>query len=313
MNKNTIDGGAGTNNGYASQQALDGSLLTGHPKKEYFADLLALSKKTPSQTGVKQGAADKIIDNVQNRNQSDDSVYASAIEQKYGVRPRHLFGFINGQDEKKIVDAIYKNSGDGISPEFLCSVAFGEGLNYYHEAGYRGTEKINGFSYLGLDNFSDDISRLKAGGYLPGNFNEGDEYTVSEEVLPASESGAGKTVRSAEFKDINTAMIALKATLSHRRDAFLIDAERILGKEAAAKITGEEKDYWTYYYFNAGEGNGKNRLRDAGSAMLHKWSGNAEGEGNGYSTNAHSNSLVRVATTEYLKNSKVFLLEDDNQ
>lgn len=312
MNKNTINVGTVASNGYSSQQAIDGSLLTGHPKKEYSADLLASSKKTPSQTGFKQGATDKIIDNVQNRNQSD-SGHASAIEQKYGVRPRHLFGFINGQDEKMIVDAIYKNSGDGISPEFLCSVAFGEGLNYYHEAGCRGTEKINGFSYLGLDNFSDDISRLKAGGYLLGNFNEGEECTVSEEVLPASESGAGKTVRSAEFKDINTAMIALKATLSHRRDAFLNDAERILGKEAAAKITEEEKDYWTYYYFNAGEGNGKNRLRNAGSAMLHKWTGNAEGEGNGYSTNAHSNCLVRVATTEYLKNSKVFLLEADNQ
>jgi hypothetical protein len=313
MNKNSINGGTSTGNYYTSQPVLDDLFLAEHPAKEYFEKSLALGKKTQSQNGLTQGAADKIIDKVQSRDRSKDSVYASVMEQKYGVRPRHLFGFINGPDEKMLVDAIYKNSGDGISPEFLCSVAFGEGLNYYHEAGFRGAEKVNGFSYLGLDNFSDDISRLKAKGYLPANFNEGDEYTVSEEVLPASESGAGKTVRSAEFKDINTAMMALKATLAHRSDVFLNDAERILGETAATKITDDEKDYWTYYYFNAGEGNGENRLRNAGTVAINKWKGSTQGEGNGYSTNPHSNSLVRVATTEYLKNSKVFLLKNDKQ
>lgn len=224
---------------------------------------------------------------------------------KYGVRPRNYLSYIDSPKESALVEAVQKYSSEEVSPEFLYSVMMGEGLNQYFDQGgsraERGEARVSGYHHIGLDQFGSDVERLKTAGYLRNDF---DGYTL--DPRPENDALVPHPVLSANFKDLPHAVEATAAELEWRRAEFYKDAYDLLGEEGLENLTLIEVDYWNYVYFNAGLKNGRNMLKKRGTAVVKKWRGNPEGEEGGYSHNAHSNSLVRLATTEYIRCIGVF-------
>jgi len=244
--------------------------------------------------------ASQVVTQVKNRSRKSARACRKAAQKKYGVRPRNLFGYLDGPKHIALAKAITEHSSENISPELLYTVMMLEGLNHYFDDNGKkareGTARVSGFDHAGLDDFGSDAGKLKSDGYLREDFDKGDEYTVTKRVNEHNE-----VKKTANFSDLDSATEAASAELSWRRDVFLQDADSILGEDQASELTPEEIDYWTYIYFNSGIGSGRKRLKKRKSAKIKKWKGDPEGEGQGYSDNAHSNALVRLATLEYLR------------
>lgn len=259
----------------------------------------------PLQEPSVEERADEITTKARNRDRKNAAACAKAAEKKYGVRPRNLFGYLDGPRHKAAAKAFAKHSGESISPAFLYSVLMLEGMNRYFDHGGKhareGKAQVDGFNHAGLDDFGSDAENLKNDGYLRSDYNKNDEYTTTWKT---NEKGERK--KSANFKNLDVATEAGSAELAWRRDVFLQDAEEVLGEEEATNLTPEEIDYWTYLYFNAGNVRGKQLLESRKSAKIRKWKKNPEGEGGGFSRNAHSNALIRIATMEYLRCTGVF-------
>lgn len=258
---------------------------------------------------VPEGPAAQTVEKVKNRNRKADRACKKAAQQKYGVRPRNLFGYLDGPRHIALAQAILDHSDEDISPEFLYAVVMLEGLNaYFNNGGKRareGKKRVSGFEHIGLDDFGNDAGNLKENGYLRSDYDKGDEFAVQSAV-----NEKGEVKKSATFSDLDVATEAASAELSWRRDMFLQDADSVLGEEEAAKMTPEEIDYWTYIYFNSGVAGGRKHLEKNKSAKIRKWKKGPEGEGSGYSANARSNALVRMATMEYLRCAGIFKSED---
>jgi len=264
----------------------------------------------PEEKTMPEDRAAEVVEKVKNRDRQAAEACKKAAQKKYGVRPRNYFGYMGSPKETAVVKSVLNASNRQISPELLYTIAIGEGLNdYFHDGGKKarkGEARVSGFDHIGLDDFGSDVDTLKKEGFLRNDFDPGDEYAVKTVTLPPGEVGAGTKKRSATFRDLPSAMEALGADLAWRRNKFSVDAEEVLGEVQAKKLTDQELDYWTYIYFNAGLDKGKKRLEKTKSAAITKWKGDPEGAGVGYSTDARSNALVRMATMEYIRCTGVF-------
>ena len=96
----------------------------------------------------------------------------------------------------------------------------------------------------------------------------------------------------------------------HAGDWVSVDLLDLL-EERAARLTRAETEYWTYRYFNQGVKGARKALAGRKSPAVRRWGGDPEGDGGGFSRNAHSNTLVRLATTEFVRCLGVFAGADD--
>ncbi|HWN66483.1 MAG TPA: hypothetical protein VNM90_02525, partial [Haliangium sp.] len=123
-------------------------------------------------------------------------------------------------------------------------------------------EEINGFTYLGLDDYQDDLNakRKPMRDFLPSSFDE-------SKVTPVQrQNEKGRTVRSGKFPDLKAALQAFSASMKRRRALFLEDAQAA-GYGAPSQ---EELVYWTYIYYNAGVEIGKGMKGGKGQLLKYK-------------------------------------------
>lgn len=143
-----------------------------------------------------------------------------------------------------------------IFPTLLYTIAAGEGLILWIDANYDPTppnnvminNRINGFNYLGTDDFGGDFSRYQP--FLPTTYNEGDEFDIYNAT-----NELGQPVISADFKNLESGLLGIGAVIAHRKNKFLTDATGL----GYSNPNIDQIVFWTYIYFQ-GEGRGKNYL-----------------------------------------------------
>ncbi len=166
----------------------------------------------------------------------------------------------------------------GLPPEELWTYAMKEGLAAYVRdeiglgqnadptsaqlAGVSTTKKVEGFTYLGTDDFFADLTakREPAKAFLPSG------YDLSKATPATRINEHGRTVNTVTFANLATGLQGLGALLRRRRALFLDDAKA----NGYGTPTTEETVYWTYVYYNAGENNGQLK-KHAGKRKLADW------------------------------------------
>ena len=128
----------------------------------------------------------------------------------------------------------------------------------------RVTDSISGYDALGLDNFMTDLDarRHPTRPLLPASFD-------LSKITPApDENEKSQPVESADFPNLKMALQGVVAVMKRRRRLFLDDAKKL----GYSTPTAEELVYFTYLYFNPGEGAGKKTLTDhKGKRKLSDW------------------------------------------
>ncbi len=203
----------------------------------------------------------------------------------------------------KGVDAANKNKFSvKITPEELYTISVGEGMvRYLREAYFFGNSYISGFDDLGVDTIGNRIDYLKKSNFIRNDF-------ALDVVKRRNEKN--EEVLSAYFIDIDDAMEAAAAMVALSKSQFLQDAAN-LGIDVKT-LTRRQMNFWTYFYFNCGEGCGYKQLRKFVS------SGRLDDEGyinarpgeiimNG--RNARHNSVIRAVVMEFMYDSGMLALE----
>ncbi len=196
------------------------------------------------------------------------------IQEQYQAWKNFGFaGYVNDTREKfakETIIAVAKNYD--FIPSYFAAVTLMEGLGSAYLANdgnftntspsrVRNDIPVNGFDVIGTDDFGSEFSRYKK--YLPDNYNEGtnalDFKTGAEFYAESATNELGHETLTAVFKNIETAIWACGATLAHRRDTFNRH-RKALGIPTA---TEDQLAYWTYFYYNGGEGKGYRALKAA--------------------------------------------------
>ena len=254
--------------------------------------------------------ADAVVRRVANRDRRIDAGCKQSIFERYGVIPRQYLGYIDSSDERVLAELVINLANDRLSPEFLFAVVMREGLNTYFDNGGRRAKKgelpIDGFKIVGTDDFGGNASALIGDGYLRSDYRQGEDFTpytrYNREIH--------RNVKTARFTSLKPALEAVAAELTKRRDQMTRDyiAEHSLSEEA--ELTEAQRDYLNYVYYNVKPKPRLNLVRHTRPGVIRRWSGNPRGAGEkgmeGYSPNAHSNALVTLAISEYLKCVGVF-------
>lgn len=213
---------------------------------------------------------------------SERDNYLKEIRSKYGNQAQiwyldYLVVGGNPRVYKGVVSAsqqLYERTGKEISPEFLYTGAVAEGLDRLISDGEEGVnvKGIKGQGYLGLDNFGTDAPILRAGGYLPKDFIEGEGYWKYPKENPGGiyvlkngkygveefSNEKNELVLSGEFKNLEDVFVAKAAEYAWRQDILLNDLKKTgINKNELSK---DEIDFWTYVYYNSGQASGKQML-----------------------------------------------------
>jgi hypothetical protein len=222
----------------------------------------------------------------------------------WGTRPLAFERFVDEGKELTVARAFHDAARPdlGISPAFLYTVALGEGTNLYLADHTRHSDvnikaPIDGYQYLGTDTFGTRAAALKQQGLIDPSWKAGKQYTVQTETNEKQQ-----TVKSATFKDLPTGLTALTAMLAAERRNFERDAAEVLGEPAAAQLTADQKDFFSYVYFNAGPGFGKRALERWGLDYGRPWSGPDPAD----NRNPRFNAAQRMATKSALEAMGLF-------
>lgn len=228
-----------------------------------------------------------------------------AFKDKYGVENVYTWsGYIDDDREAGVLKLIITISGSlNISPSYYSTIAIGEGLGVYIDYNYASTEPFNvildkpvdGFSFLGTDDFGSEYNRYKK--YLPDTYNEGigfnDFNTGAEFFKKRTDNELGHKVVSAIFKDLESALWAFGATLKHRKDTFLRHAKEF----GYRRPSEDETAYWVYVYFQ-GEGRARTWLRaNKGFNINNNMSDRGQ---------VHKLAMERLASWRYLQSKRIF-------
>ena len=169
-------------------------------------------------------------------------------------------GYADDPKEKPLADLFETiASVNGFRPSYLYTIAVGEGLGLYTEEPLhfdtnnilKVDQAIDGFYYLGVDDFGSDYPRLK--NYLPSDYNEGDEF-YKFDTNRGQEFGRSST-NSAVFKDMESAIEGFSGMLKLRARLF----ERDYANLGYSSPTEDQIAFWTYVYYQ-GEGRAKRYL-----------------------------------------------------
>ncbi|MEM7819388.1 MAG: hypothetical protein QXD48_01000 [Candidatus Aenigmatarchaeota archaeon] len=214
---------------------------------------------------------------------------------------KRIIGYLYDASES----ASKNNYGISISPEFVYTVGMGEGLVLYLKDLFCGwiyeNDPVDGFYYLGLDHFSDEVEILKSNKFLRRDFNEGDEYFPVK-----NKNELDQIVRSAEFKNIKYGLEALAARIAWTKYVFLNDLKKLNIPESS--LTEDQINFWVYYYYNIGNNKGyssltnriKNGILDDSNFIR------ATGKEVKNGCNGRYNAIIRTATTKFIKNLNIF-------
>ncbi len=241
-----------------------------------------------------------------------------AFKSKYGADKVYQWsGYLDEPREANVVALIEKIAAkQNLIPSYFATIAIGEGLglyidNNYHFVNKKKTKtgkiikiekvktnvKIDGFEYLGTDDFGSDFIRYKK--YLPKDYNKGKttadfKNKLQAEFITVSRiNELNKETTSALFKNLESALWAFGATLKHR-----LERCKLKGKNLGySNPTEDQLAYWTYVFFQ-GEGNATRWLTN-NKSFKYKSNASARGEVNRLALN-------RLATWRFLQSYNLF-------
>ncbi|MBR9702116.1 hypothetical protein GOV13_04305 [Candidatus Pacearchaeota archaeon] len=268
---------------------------------------------------------ERTIERIKNLDMAEANQLRESLFKEWNERPRNYMGFMNSVEEEDLVKWMYESAdianqnkyGVKVTPSEVFVVAMMEGLGDPHsgyiEMSYYDDHyaEINSFNHLGVDYAGDstEMKRLKNGGFMPQNLNP---VAVRE---AANEQG--EIVKTGKFKDLKDGLTAVAGTLAHRKWRFETDFKRHFGEDEFNKLQDDEKFFWSYLYFNTGEGAGKGELtgneykiglgrteKGAGREALYKPRG--EEESTYYQRNTVVNSIRRMVTNKWIRNLNIF-------
>ena len=248
----------------------------GFPNPSGIEEKCVLQTESNTDDIILSDLANQVVINVNNarrtgseERQNLDNLKDDLWYNRYGVRPRNHFGYINSEDEKRLIKSVLRESSrvfykDGfeirISPEFLYTVTMMEGLStnmndYYND------RIISGFATLGLDNFGYEIKEIE-GIFFNGNKVSQNcccEWQINEKC---------QITQSIDFENIEDAIKAMSLALIYQRYLFFKDAKEFsYDVNNLDKVQGMEGftneniiDFWTYFYYNAVMGYDKGQL-----------------------------------------------------
>lgn len=181
------------------------------------------------------------------------------ISRIYGNRKVYEWtGYINDSREANVVQLIEDTcvTIPSIFPSLLYTIAAGEGLILWIDSNYDPSpphnvminNRINGFNYLGTDDFGGDFARYQP--FLPSSYNEGDEFDIYYAT-----NELGQQVVSADFKNLESGLLGIGAVIAHRKNKFISDASDL----GYINPNIDQTVFWTYVYFQ-GEGRAKSYL-----------------------------------------------------
>ena len=201
-----------------------------------------------------------------------------SLKKKYGIHPCMWSGYIDQPSEQARFQAFEgKAISDKLNAAYTYTIAAGEGLALLFEGGKDAEAQavkdaqdkafwIDGYEFLGIDRFVEDLPRLKERKLIPESFKEGVNYIVDNSHTNENDT----KVVSADFKTLEDAMTAFTAALKLRYE--------LMKKDAAAlklDVTADDQEaFWTYAYFCMGEGKGKKAM-EAAKGDLHKFKATA--------------------------------------
>jgi len=181
-------------------------------------------------------------------------------------------GKLKIQDDSKLhlalkssTDFVYGSSGTRVTPQFVYAGALSEGLDEFMDK-YPGLDakKVDGFEYLGLQQFGTHAPALRLKGYLPEDFREGRRFELINRMNEKNEP-----VVSGRFRSFEDAILATTAEYAWRRDVLRADLPELGIHEK--KFAGISIDFWNYAYYIGGNGCGKAMLGHyAGKGILDK-------------------------------------------
>ncbi|WP_038008105.1 RHS repeat-associated core domain-containing protein [Terrimonas ferruginea] len=146
------------------------------------------------------------------------------IRDKYGVNPYEWHDDLDGRNSADIIRKTLRSTAARglLSARQLYTTAIGEGLNIFLQKIDDPNSEVSGYSFLGTDHFASEAAELKRQGYLPKDFNVGEEYTVETNT-----NELGQAVNSAIFKNLESALIAFSAVAQHRAQAAINAGEKL--------------------------------------------------------------------------------------
>ncbi len=211
---------------------------------------------------------ENVLRNAKNFNREKRDALGIALTEEWKARPRTYTGFVNDEREEDFVQWIYDAAntanmnkyGIKITPSELFTTAMLEGLS--REAGIFQTDgyyenhyvPVSGWNDLGTDTLGDpeETQRLKSGGFIPSDLNVISRGTTYNEK--------GLEVNPGDFDNLGDGLKAVAGVLAQRKYAFVNDFKNFYGEEEFAKMSEDEKFFWTSVYYNGGEGLGKRQL-----------------------------------------------------
>ncbi len=213
---------------------------------------------TPS-TSINVYSKDGFLFNSKDYGSAENIDNKIKISQMFGNRKVFEWtGYINDSREANVRQLLENTciTIPSIFPTLLYTIAAGEGLILWIDANYDPTppnnvmidNSINGFTYLGTDDFGGDFSRYQP--FLPSTYNEGDKFDIYNAT-----NELGQPVVSADFKNLEAGLLGIGAVIAHRKNKFLTDASDL----GFSSPNIDQIVFWTYVYFQ-GEGRGKNYL-----------------------------------------------------
>jgi hypothetical protein len=181
------------------------------------------------------------------------------LKAKYGVEPYGWLGWADEPVEKSLRELVRDVAAKqaGLSASALYTIAIGEGLNRWIDVNLNSDRTVNlkasidGYGYLGVDDFHSDVVRLRATGVLADSFKEGTNY-----IRITRKNEQGREVQSARFPTLADGLTALAAMIAHRRGLVRATPE-------GGNLDADNDFFWTYAFFVDGEGDGKEHIKAA--------------------------------------------------
>jgi len=185
--------------------------------------------------------------------------YYNDIRNKYGIEPiKSLPDLARYPDfQRDILDASKEMK---INPYLIYSSMEQEGLVLYlMNSPYKSDSIVDTYSKLGIDAIISDLPEIRRNGYLEDFSYEGIGKRTNEK---------GLVVEAANIK-LKDAARAVAAELKVRQENYLIPDLRRRGIDPTS-LTQEELDWWTYTYYNAGQGTGRRLLGNYGINFIYE-------------------------------------------
>jgi RHS repeat-associated protein len=211
------------------------------------------------------------------------------IRNQYGVDPYEWHDDLDGKKSKStVISTLLRCAKKLLTAGQLYTLAIGEGLNLFLKYYDDPNAEVDGFQFLGVDHFGSEANALRNGGYIPNDFNEGDEYKVKSNV-----NEKGQTVLAATFKNLESALIAFSGVANQRADLALAAGKKL----GYGKPNTDQVMFWSYIFFQSPYGSGPKSLSQASSWSYSSFKFNTTSQN---PTGIPSKSLRRLATWNYI-------------